>query len=873
MRKYSLLLVFYLIITSIYAQNSFIISGNITNLSHEPIGKANVVVLKIGEAAIRAFSITNNEGNYSIKVPELEADSLVIRVTHIAYEKEEKIIPNRTQKIDFQVINTSVELEEIIFENREPIRKYGDTLRYDVESFKRQEDRVIADVLKRMPGIEVKSDGKILYQNQPINKYYIEGLDLLEGKYNLANQNLPADAVAKVEVLENHQPIRILDSLVYSGKAALNIKLKKSIAVTGTAELGMGFLPLLWKANITPMLFNKKQQLIVSYQTNNTGKNIANQLKYLSATEWMEYFEMQTLPFQWLGIVPLNLPPLQEKIWLDNQTHVLNFNHLTRLKKDFQLKSSLSYLHDYQQQYGKMTSRFFMPSGTVELEEIQRNAFRFRELEGKFILEKNTTKNFLRNEFSFERKWNQEEGLITGTQNVHQKVNLSNSHISNRLKWIFPIKNTLLTFKSNTHYTEKMPSLLTNVPYFDTLFSSPTARQMLQFSDFHTKNSLHFGRKIGKWMVVPKIGFSLDKQQLNSWILGETEARLSSDFQNNLSYLRTYLFVDSEWHYQHKNWYIQFRTPFGQRNFEAISSEQPRKMTQFTFEPRISVRKEWMYWKVNLDGHRRNKFGTIQEIYPSYILQNYRNLTLYNAPIRQETHHILRAGMSFQDPISAFFVGINYTYTHQTKNILLQNSILPNGQNIVEAITQKNISDSHITTLHTSKYSSKIKTTWKFKQSFSWTKTPIFMEEFRTSISNRQINSEASIETNPMRWLSWFWRGNLTWFKNQLNESELNEIFSQNHEIGLRLYPSKTQTLGMTFTYLRNHYFERPDEVYFLNLNYRHSLKKGIDLDLNFNNILNTKYFYTIHNQLFTAQISEFQLRPRQIYVGLKFGF
>ena len=51
-----------------------------------------------------------------------------------------------------------------------------------------------------MPGIEVLDDGKILYQGKPINKYYIEGLDLLEGKYNLANSNLPHKEVVKVQL-------------------------------------------------------------------------------------------------------------------------------------------------------------------------------------------------------------------------------------------------------------------------------------------------------------------------------------------------------------------------------------------------------------------------------------------------------------------------------------------------------------------------------------------------------------------------------------------------------------------------------------------------------------------------------------------------
>jgi hypothetical protein len=95
-----------------------------------------------------------------------------------------------------------------------------------VNSFSKEQDRSIGDVLKRMPGIEVLPDGKILYQGKAINKYYIEGLDLLEGKYNLANDNLPYQEVSQVQILENHQPIKTLDSLQFSDRSALNIKLK-----------------------------------------------------------------------------------------------------------------------------------------------------------------------------------------------------------------------------------------------------------------------------------------------------------------------------------------------------------------------------------------------------------------------------------------------------------------------------------------------------------------------------------------------------------------------------------------------------------------------------------------------------------------------
>jgi hypothetical protein len=120
-----------------------------------------------------------------------------------------------------------------------------------------------------MPGIEVLPDGKILYQGKAINKYYIEGLDLLEGKYNLANDNLPYQEVSQVQILENHQPIKTLDSLQFSDRTALNIKLKNTYTFTGQARLGVVLVTLGCQYY---RCFSLKRQMLTTYQTNKYGR-------------------------------------------------------------------------------------------------------------------------------------------------------------------------------------------------------------------------------------------------------------------------------------------------------------------------------------------------------------------------------------------------------------------------------------------------------------------------------------------------------------------------------------------------------------------------------------------------------------------------
>lgn len=72
--------------------------------------------------------------------------------------------------------------------SRPRIRRLGDTLSYEVNSFAKDENRSIGDVLKRLPGTEVSESGGIKYQGKSISKFYIDGDDLLEDRYNIGTR-------------------------------------------------------------------------------------------------------------------------------------------------------------------------------------------------------------------------------------------------------------------------------------------------------------------------------------------------------------------------------------------------------------------------------------------------------------------------------------------------------------------------------------------------------------------------------------------------------------------------------------------------------------------------------------------------------------
>lgn len=172
----------------------------------------------------------------------------------------------------------SIVINEVVIKAPK-IRGQGDTVTYFVNQFSSDRDKTIGDVLRKMPGINVDTKGKITYNGKEINKFYIEGQDLLEGKYGIATNGIPQQEVGTVEVYEDHQPIKALEGLFFSDQAAINIKLKEGAKAhwITTLDLESG-LPLpLWEIKSFTMLIKKNQQNISILKSNNRGHDLSHE--------------------------------------------------------------------------------------------------------------------------------------------------------------------------------------------------------------------------------------------------------------------------------------------------------------------------------------------------------------------------------------------------------------------------------------------------------------------------------------------------------------------------------------------------------------------------------------------------------------------
>lgn len=171
-----------------------------------------------------------------------------------------------------------------------PVEQHGDTLNYNMAAYISASDRKLTDLLAKLPGITVTDNGRILYNDKPINRFNIEGQDLLGHRYNLATNSLPAEAIAQIQVVENDQPIQAMRSTHPTDRATLNVKLKQSYRmrifgqVAASAGYGDDFLGDLDALLAT---IGKNNQLMAIAKANNTG----NSLEDLTA----EHLDVNTL--------------------------------------------------------------------------------------------------------------------------------------------------------------------------------------------------------------------------------------------------------------------------------------------------------------------------------------------------------------------------------------------------------------------------------------------------------------------------------------------------------------------------------------------------------------------------------------------------
>lgn len=377
---------------SVWAQETEIVfKGAVTDVNGK--GIANVLCKALNaKDSLLAYSISRSDGQYTLKYKK--------QATKLSFAKmgfATQCIPVVKDKLryDVQLIEKSYAIDEVVVK-ADPITRKKDTLNYHVESFRQKEDYSIEDVLKHMPGIEVLPSGQIMYQGSSINKVNIEGLDLMGDQYNQATQNMPAEAVSTIQVMENNQPIRALEGKVHNNRATLNIKLKKNYKMRpfGDAEVGVGGTPVVWDGSLTGIQVARKNQLLFTGALNNRGASLRSLQSGMS--NFTGIYTQEPLPAPFLYSATNRRPPISPLYYLDNRSYFAGVNYLHAFTPYSTLRFNLLYNHEGENREDSTRNEYYA-ADTVSVFDNNRLQAREDVVKGQVRYELNGKKVYVEN--------------------------------------------------------------------------------------------------------------------------------------------------------------------------------------------------------------------------------------------------------------------------------------------------------------------------------------------------------------------------------------------------------------------------------------------------------------------------------------------
>lgn len=219
-------LIFLLLAFSAGAQ-SITMQGYVRDSVGNPLEMASVMATNEVTGKTDSYNITNSKGHFILR---LSANTVyTVQVSYVGFKQQHIAITTCITDIVQQIVlEQGVELDNLEIVREMPVSIKGDTILYNSDSFTNGTERKLEDILKKLPGIEVNSDGQITAEGKTISKLMVDDKDFFDGDTKLGVKNIPADAVDKIEVLRNYSEVGQLKGVQDNqDNVAMNIKLKQ----------------------------------------------------------------------------------------------------------------------------------------------------------------------------------------------------------------------------------------------------------------------------------------------------------------------------------------------------------------------------------------------------------------------------------------------------------------------------------------------------------------------------------------------------------------------------------------------------------------------------------------------------------------------
>src|SRR5690606_36921492 len=246
-------------------------------------------------------------------------------------------------------------------------------------------EEVIEDLLKKIPGLNVDSEGTIKVGNQEVEKVMIDGDDMFDRGYKILTKNMPVNPVEKVEVLQRFSNNKHLKGVENSDKVALNLVLKEDARQQWFGNVSLGhtiFSENRYQAKGNLMSFGKKNKHYFLTNLNNIGHNATGDISHLIRP--YRHNEPASIGDNQSTSSLMNLsasrPGLKAKRTVFNNVEMVSLNNIFTLSDKVKMKALGFFFRD-ENDYFRNSYNAFVANG-ISFENTEDYRLRKKELTG-----------------------------------------------------------------------------------------------------------------------------------------------------------------------------------------------------------------------------------------------------------------------------------------------------------------------------------------------------------------------------------------------------------------------------------------------------------------------------------------------------------
>ena len=215
------LILFLLFPVILFSQN--FIRFKVVDEARIPVARAIVIISQDGNQI--AFGTTDANGFIE---KQLTAGAYTVTIKKLGFATITEVISiQKEESLTFKLLTEANQLKNVIITSRPKIMKVkGDTIAYNLKAVVDGTENKIEDVIKKLPGLDIDQNGKVLYKGQQIDNVLVDGNEFFGNKHQMATQNINADMIEGIDLLTNYSGFAKASG---SKKGiALNLKTKDS---------------------------------------------------------------------------------------------------------------------------------------------------------------------------------------------------------------------------------------------------------------------------------------------------------------------------------------------------------------------------------------------------------------------------------------------------------------------------------------------------------------------------------------------------------------------------------------------------------------------------------------------------------------------